>query len=106
MGFVAFPPRENEVNGKAIRNITLRETGVFEQEAVQVSCTLWPEFDSVAVEQGDFVAVEGSYTTRNQGDKKFHNLSVTRIANVTKGFEGDRDDVENPVADDDDPLPF
>lgn len=102
MGIVQFPPRDGEAGGKAVRNITVRQTG-FGPTAVKVSATIWPSHEHIAVEEGDVVIVEGKYKqntgTNNDGDKvTYHNLSVTRIAVLGKSDSGKKVDVENETA--------
>jgi hypothetical protein len=114
-GIVQFPPADAEVTGKKIRNITVRQTGVHDKEALRVQATLWPSHDGVKVEEGDVVVMEGKYNTRNgqtrDGEARvFHNLSVTRISvNGSKSVSGTKPATENtsagPLADDED-LPF
>lgn len=100
---MAFDPRDAEAGGKKVRQFTLRQTG-FGPHAVDVYCTLWPEFSSIGVGQGDVVTVEGKYTSRDSGDRTFHNLSVSRIKNHGRAFDGAKPGVENAVADDE--VPF
>lgn len=116
VGVVQFKPREGKAGDKEVRNIAVRQTGIFEKESVLVSATLWPEFDSVKVAEGDFVVLEGKYqenTGKNkEGDKVvYHNLSVAGIAVLGKLFEGsDDDEPEDEEPEDDDPadddIPF
>lgn len=105
---MAFDPQDGEAAGKQIRKFTLRQAG-FGPHAVDVHCTLWPEYDSVGLAQGDAVTVEGKYTSRNGqtkdgGERTYHNLSVSRIKNFGPTFSGQAPAVENAVSDDD--IPF
>jgi hypothetical protein len=112
MGIVQFPPRDGEAGGKAVRNITVRQTG-FGPTAVKVSATLWPSHEHVAVEEGSVVILEGKYK-QNKGEKDgetvtYHNLSVTRIAVLGQADSGKKVDVENETAaepESDDDIPF
>jgi len=113
-GIVQFPPREGEAGGKSVRNISVRQAG-FGPTAVTVSATLWPSHDSVQVDQGDVVTLEGKYTsnktTKQDGTPvTYHNISVTRILVHGKANEGVKPDTENASADDadasDDDIPF
>lgn len=99
-GFVKFPPNENEVEVRGedvtIRSFVFRASGVKEQ-AIDVRATLWPSHEHVEVEEGDFVAVEGSFDVNKGKDKEgepvtYFNLSVTRIKNFGPGDAGVRDD--------------
>jgi hypothetical protein len=108
LGFVQFDPRDGEAAGKKVRNIVVNSVG-----GVQLSCTLWPSHAGFEVAKGDLVALEGKYDKR-PGTKDgepitYHNISVTRIANLGKADEGVRVDVEeNEVTDEpaDDEIPF
>lgn len=113
VGFVQFPPREGEAGGKPIRNITVRTAG-FREQAVRVSATLWPSHENVKVEEGDLVALEGSYTQNKSTNEEtgetrtFHNISVSRISVLGQGDAGKRvDTVNTDDADaDDSDIPF
>jgi len=109
---VAFEPREAEAAGQQVRNITVQQTG-FGQTAVRVGATLWPSHAHVKVAQGDVVTLEGSYTPRTTTDddgneKKFHNISVTRIFVHGAADQGKREETVNTGSDDvtDDDVPF
>jgi hypothetical protein len=113
-GVVQFPPRDGEAGGKAVRNITIRTTGVKDQ-SIRVGATLWPSHAHVEVEEGDAVVVEGAFTV-NKGEKDgepitYFNLSVSGILNLGPLDQGDEIPVENstantpePVAEDDIPY--
>ena len=92
-GFVKFDPREGEAAGKDIRSFVFRATGVKEQ-AMDIRATLWPSHEHVALEQDDFVAVEGKFTVnKTKKDGKpvtYFNLSVSKIVVLGKGDGGDR----------------
>lgn len=109
---MAFEPRETEAAGQAVRNITVQQTG-FGQTAVKVGATLWPSHAHVKVNQGDVVTLEGSYSPRTTTDddgneKKFHNISVTRILVHGAADQGKKNDTVNTGDDDsgDDDIPF
>lgn len=111
-GIVQFPPRDGNANGKAVRNITIRQTG-FGPTAVRVNATLWPSHAHVAVAEGDVVMVDGKYnqtkrTNEESGETKtYHNLSVTRIAVLGKSDGGKKAEVENETEDVvDEDIPF
>ena len=113
VGFVQFEPRENEVGGKKVRNISVRQTG-FGQFAPRVSATLWPSHAHVKVEEGDLVAIEGAYTanskTTDDGEKiTYHNLSVSKIVVLGAADSGKQVETVNAGSDDDagdEDLPF
>lgn len=75
---------------------------------MRVGATLWPSHAHVGVKQGDIVTLEGSYTTRKDGDRTFHNISVTRILNHGAADSGAREGTVNTGGDDtaDDDIPF
>ena len=115
-GFVQFEPRDGEAGGKSVRNITIRQVG-FGPYAVRVSATLWPSHAHVAVEEGDLVTLEGSYTQKKGKDKNdnpitYHNISVSRIKVFGQGDTGSDSPAEttnggaNDAPDDDEDLGF
>ena len=80
-GFVQFDPVEREYSGETLRNLTVRSAST--QKNVQV--TLWPEFNDIKVNNGDFVAVDGKVTTNTFTDKEGNeregiNISAKRVA--------------------------
>lgn len=98
-GIVQFPPRDGEAGGKAVRNITVRQTG-FGPTAVRVSATLWPSHAGIEIEEGDVVNFEGAYTknekTNDDGKKVvFHNIAVNRIAVLGKADAGSKTETSN-----------
>jgi hypothetical protein len=98
-GFVKYEPREGEANGKDVRTIVLRQVGIKDQ-AIDIRATLWPSHEHVAVEQDDFVAVEGKFTVNKANNKEgepvtYFNLSVSRIVVLGQGDGGVRADTEN-----------
>lgn len=115
VGVVQFDPKDGEAAGQAVRNIVVKQTG-FGIQAVNVYATLWPKHDGVAVERGDFVVLEGSYTSRQGTNKQtgedvtYHNISTTRIKVLGQLDEGSDEEVVNssddsePVNEDD--IPF
>lgn len=113
VGIVQFEPREGEAGGKAVRNITVRQTG-FGPTAPRVSATLWPSHAHVEVNEGDVVVVEGAYTQNKGTDKNenpitYHNLSVNKIAVLAKSDGGVQEGTTNTAAADepaDDDVPF
>ena len=96
-GFVQFEVNERELdNGDKVRDLTVGLTGV---NAPRVRVTLWPEFADVDVDEGDFVAVDGTWeerTGQNKAGEKvtYRNVNARRIA-VTKGAERAEREVSN-----------
>jgi hypothetical protein len=110
VGVVQFDPKDGEAAGQDIRNIVVKQTG-FGAQAVNVYATLWPKHASLAVERGDFVVLEGSYTSRSGQNKTtgedvtYHNVSVTRIAVLGQLDEGSDEEVVNSSSGSDDTDP-
>jgi hypothetical protein len=73
-GFVQFDPREKDVNGQEIRELTIKAFGT--QKLIQI--TLWPEYAGVEVKKGDFVAVDGKFTS-SLGQKRTTGETVEYI---------------------------
>lgn len=57
-GFVQFDVNERDVNGQTVRDVVVKNAG----KPINIRITLWPEFEDVDVQKGDFVAVEGKFT--------------------------------------------
>lgn len=75
MGFVQFDPKDKEVNGQAVRDITIKAAG--SQKLIGI--TLWPEYAGVEVKKGDFVAVDGKFSS-SLGQKKSTGETVEYIS--------------------------
>jgi hypothetical protein len=110
VGIVQFPPREGEAAGKTVRNIRVNNAG-FGPTAVPVSATLWPSHASFDVEENDIVVLEGKYTKSNGKDKAgdpvtYHNISVARIGKIGEADPGEKPDVDENGAADDEDIPF
>ena len=111
-GIVQFDPQDGEAAGKAVRNIVIREVG-FKEQAVNVYVTVWPSHADLAIERGDALMVEGTYSqgsgkAQDGSPRVYHNISATRIAKLGTAIEGTRPEVEN-TGDDapaDDEIPF
>lgn len=60
-GFVQFDPVEREANGKKLVEVTIKAIG----KPVNIRITIWPELKEAwdLVTKGDFVAVEGTFTS-------------------------------------------
>jgi hypothetical protein len=77
-GIVAFDITEREVTGKTVRNVPMKLTNSANDTIISV--TLWPGLDSVEVNRGDFIVVEGKYKSAESNGKMYHNLSANSIA--------------------------
>lgn len=115
VGVVQFEVKEGEAAGQTVRNLVVKQTG-FGSQSVNVYATLWPSHNAVAVERGDIVVLEGSYTSRDGQNKTtgedvtYHNVSVSRIAVLGKMDEGADEEVVSSSDDadpvDEDDIPF
>lgn len=81
-GTVAFEPENREVGGKQIRSVVLTPFGA--GNVRRIYCTVWDQHAGIDINQGDFLLVNGKYTT-NEGQSKdgdpvvYHNLSVSSL---------------------------
>lgn len=67
-----------DINGQTVREFTIKANG--SQKLVRI--TLWPEFDSVEVNAGDFVCVDGKYNVSEKDGRTFYNLTANKLAVV------------------------
>lgn len=115
-GVVQFDVKEGEAAGQTVRNIVVKQAG-FGQNSINVYATLWPKHAGLAIERGDAVILEGSYSSRKGQNKTtgedvtYHNVSVTRIAVLGKMDEGSDEEVVNKTSDaaeavDEEDIPF
>lgn len=109
-GFVQFPPRDGEAAGKPIRSLVLNTAGLGDQSQ-KVYVTVWPSHGAIKIDQGDFLAVEGSFTQNTGVDKDgrktmYLNLSATRIAKLGSEETGQEDDVTEALETTSSDLPF
>jgi predicted HTH transcriptional regulator len=114
LGTVEFEPRENEVKGKKVRNITVAQFGT-KQQAIKIGATLWPSHAHIEVSKGDIVAMRGAFTQNTQTKEDgssitYNNLSVTAFKVLGQLDEGVKPETENTPAEDagdeDDDIPF
>ena len=76
-GFVQFDVETAEVNNQEIRRVTVQAAG---SEGPLVTVTVWPEFDNIEINKGDFLAANGTFEAREgKGGKVFLNLSASRL---------------------------
>lgn len=82
-GFIQFDVNEREVNGQAVRDATVRAVGT--QKLVKI--TVWSDFEEVPLSRGDFVVVDGKFST-NEGQTKdgtpitYLNLSASNLVRI------------------------
>lgn len=80
IGFVQFPVEEREANGNKVRDFTIRTPGTAASGGgALVRCTLWPEFEDTSVDEGDFVAIDGKFESRDVKGKTYFNINVRRL---------------------------
>lgn len=60
VGFVQFEPVEREANGKTVREFVIKTPG---GDAKNIRVTVWPETELEPVAKGDFIAVDGKFTS-------------------------------------------
>lgn len=60
MGFVQFEPVEREANGKTVTELVIKTPG---GDAKNIRVTVWPETKLGPVAVGDFIAVDGRFTS-------------------------------------------
>ena|SRR5688500_11607435 len=100
IGFIQFDIDTDDVNGQEVRRVTVRSPG---SEGKLIRITVWPEHEDVELEKGDFIAVDGEFTTRTgqnkDGDKvTYFNVSAKRIAVLGTGEAGaEREVVQKPA---------
>lgn len=104
-GFIQFDPTDREVNGKDVRSVVVKQTGLKDQ-AQNISVTVWDDHAHVALEKGDFVAIDGKFTTNQGKDKEgnpktYFNLSAATILVIGKGDKGTESETTESDAGDD-----
>ena len=108
-GFVQFDPTDRDVNGKDVRSVTVKQTGLKDQSQL-VSITVWPDHAHVEIEKGDFVAIDGKFSVNKGKDgegnpKTYFNLSASTILVLGKGDKGTQTETtegDEPEADGED----
>lgn len=87
-GLIQFDPRTRQTKDKTVRDITVRAIG----NNKLVSVTVWPEKDHIPLSKGDFVVVDGKFSSsmaqnKNGEQQTYYNLS----ANTLIRFSGEGD---------------
>jgi hypothetical protein len=90
LGTIQWDVEEKEVNGKDIREFSIRS--IVSQQLVRV--TLWDQFVNVKVQKGDAVIVDGEVKQNAGTDKQgnavtYNNLTATNIAVIPAGEKVD-----------------
>lgn len=60
VGFVQFDPQQREANGKTVTDLVIKLPG---GEQTMVRITVWPEIQVDHIEKGDFIAVDGQFSS-------------------------------------------
>lgn len=101
-GFIQFDPNERETPSKqTLRDVVIQPIGYGSKEIPSVRVTVWPEHAGVNLSKGDFIAVQGKFTTANVKGKTYFNLSASQLAVLAAGEKAEAE-VENPVEEEDD----
>lgn len=109
-GFIQFEVKPREVNGQTVRDIRVRAIG----SQTLVSATVWPQWDAIPLNEGDFVVIDGQYrkTTKTNDEgvtRTYHNIGVNKLlVNGTLCKPAPRETVNTDAGDDaaDDDIPF
>lgn len=94
VGFVQFPVEERSLpSGQKVRDVTVRPSGV---DTPLVRGTLWPEFDSVEVNEGDLIGIDGEYTertgqNREGGSVTYRNVNIKKLAVISAAERAERE---------------
>lgn len=100
-GFIQFDPNERETpSEQKLRDVVIQPIGYGAKEIPSVRVTIWPEFGAVNLSKGDFIAVQGKFTTANVKGKTYFNLSASQLV-VIAASEKAEAEVENPVEEED-----
>lgn len=107
IGSVEFDPSTRQVQGKTVRDVTIR--GAHNQKKYRV--TLWPNLDGVKVDVNDVIFVKGKGSSNtvdgDNGPVTYNNVSAYSVLNLGALEEGTKPATDNaqPAAADDD-IPF
>jgi len=85
-GFIQFPPQERDANGQKVVDVTLKTPGT---DGILIRVTVWPELQSVELEKGDWIAVDGklnigSFVGKDKVARQSVQISASSLA-VVKG---------------------
>lgn len=85
-GLIQFDPKPREAAGKHVRDIAVRAIG----NNKIVNITVWPSHDNVTLNKGDFVVVDGKFSTSTKQNKQgeqqtYYNVSASTLIR----FSGD-----------------
>ena len=82
-GIVQFEPRTRQAGDKQVRDVVIRDMSTKKNFSV----TLWPEKANVPINKGDFLVVDGKYSSsvgQNKSGEQvtYHNISATAVVRV------------------------
>lgn len=75
-GFVQFDVEERTAGDQEVRDFLVQAIG---SGGSNVRVTVWPEYVDVDIQKGDFVAVQGKFTTETVNGKTYHNISANKL---------------------------
>jgi hypothetical protein len=99
---------ERDANGQTVRQFVVKAIG--SQKLIRI--TLWPEFDSVEVEAGYYVVVDGKFqVTQGSSGGEFYSVSASTVFATPSAQKAEREVVNQPTqnasqASSDDSAPF
>lgn len=90
-GFIQFDVKTREVNGQTVRDVAIRAVG----SQKLISVTVWPEFDAVELERGDFIAVDGKFKQSlgqapDGSPREYFNLSASALVKIAPAIKKER----------------
>ena len=108
VGFVQFDPVTREANGKSVTDLVIKLPG---GEQTMVRITVWPEIQVDGIEKGDFIAVDGQFSSNtyqaNDGSTKTAlQISAFNLTVLGKAGPGAERDVVVGAAPKTDAIPF
>lgn len=106
-GIVQFDPRTRQAGDKQVRDILIRSIG----SNKNFSVTLWPEKAHVPVNKGDFLVVDGKYSSsvgqNKQGEQvTYHNLSANTVIRIAGDEQTTTSAMPTKATDAGDEFPF
>lgn len=108
-GFVQFDPQERDVNGKTVRDVTVKAIG--SQKLVRI--TVWPEHSETEIDKGHFLVADGVFSTstgqgKDGGSREYLNLSAGTLLSLPSAPKKEREVVAASSAGSksDDQVPF
>lgn len=92
IGFVQFKPNLRDANGKEVTEIVIKTPG---GDGKQIRVTVWPEHlveESLgrAIEQGDFVATDGAFSSNTWQDNEGKKRTSLQISAYSLNVNGKR----------------